>query len=62
MLPDFGALDLRPREAPTGEFATLSREQADELNDSRVVVPISLSEVEPSSVLPPGSDYFRVRY
>ena len=62
MLPDFGALDLRPREAPTGEFATLSREQADELNDSREVEPISLAEFEPSADLPPGSEYFRVRY
>lgn len=62
MLPDFGALDLRPRETPTGEFATLSREQADELNDSREVEPISLAEFEPSADLPPGSEYFRVRY
>ena len=62
MLPDFGALDLRPREAPTGEFVTLSREQADELNDSREVEPISLAEFEPSADLPPGSEYFRVRY
>tara|TARA_B100001057_G_scaffold464042_1_gene518812 strand:+ start:1908 stop:3137 length:1230 start_codon:yes stop_codon:yes gene_type:complete len=61
MLPDFGALDLRPREAPTGEFATLSREQADELNDSREVEPISHEEFVPSADLPPGSEYFRVR-
>ena len=62
MLPDLGALQLRPREAPTGEFVTLSREAADELNDRGEVEPISLEEFEPSADLPPGSEYFRVRY
>ena len=62
MLPDLGALQLRPREAPTGEFATLSRPQADELNDSGEVEPISRAEFEPSAELPPGRDYFRVRH
>ena len=64
MLPSLGALSLGPS-APvvrTGEFITLSREEADELNESREVEPVSHEEYVPSRELPDGADYFRVRF
>lgn len=61
-LPNLCTLSLREAPAPTGEFTTLSREQADELNDSGEIEPISHEEYVPSRELPDGDDYFRVRF
>ena len=59
-LPNLSTLSLREALAPTGEFITLSREAADELNESGEVEPISFEEYVPSRERPEGS-YFKVR-
>ena len=59
-LPNLSTLSLREAPAPTGEFITLSREAADELNESGEVEPISYEEYVPSRKRPEGS-YFKVR-
>ncbi len=62
MLPSLGSLSLRPSPARTGEFVTLSREEADERNARREVEPVTHEEYVPSRELPDGDDYFRVRF
>ena len=62
MLPSLGALSLGPSPARTGEFVTLSREEADELNARGEIEPVSHEEYVPSRELPDGDDYFRVRF
>jgi hypothetical protein len=59
-LPNLSTLSLREAPASTGEFITLSREAADELNESGEVEPISFEEYVPSRERPDES-YFKVR-
>jgi len=59
-LPNLSTLSLREAPAPTGEFITLSREAADELNESGEVEPISFEKYVPSRERPDES-YFKVR-
>ena len=61
-LPPLGGLSLRPAPARTGEFVTLSREEADERNARGEVEPVTHEEYVRSAELPDGDDYFRVRY
>ena len=63
MLPSLGGLSLRaPPVVRTGEFVTLSREEADERNARGEIEPVSHEEYVPSRELPDGDDYFRVRF
>ena len=63
-LPNLGTLSLRSASAPpTGEFWTLSREEADERNaDGGDVEPLTHQEYAPSRERTDGGEYFRVRY
>ena len=64
-LSNLGTLLLRPAAAlPTGEFWSLSREEADERNgkNNDGVEPLTQEEYVRSQDLSDGGEYFRVRY